>query len=442
MKSFLLALVFCVMFAASSAFAGNDEAGDDEATGDEAAGDETETGEAEPEPAPEPEPEPEPAPVYEHVHEHTAAEPRVVAAPPPKPVVGYKGGFFVSDPDGKFVIKFNGLMQAKLHVEGAFDALDQPGVAFSVPQARLKVSAKLFGRVKAAFQIDFGKGNVAIKDAYLSIAIDKQWLHVTAGQFKKPFSRQSLTSSSKLQIPVSALAEKHFAGDSRDVGLMIHNDFKKVDGFGYGFGVLNGSGSKGRLGGDVEVDPATGDGEITSGSVSNVPDVFGPMLTGRVGWSFGGVNGYDEVDPGGSGALGFSIGAGALVDLDLDDDDDGRTAAIVDWLFRVRSFSFLGAAYVGTEQDGAGFGDQAFDAFGVNLQAGYAIGGVVEPGVRWSRLFIPGDNNDEQQFAGIVNVYLHRHQLKWGTLVVVDIADDPLGAERTLSVVSQIQAAF
>ena len=417
-RSLPMMILFCCLFFAATALAGEQEA-DDEETAEQA-----------------------PTSQDEPAAETDEAATQVAPAPLPKPLVGYKGGFFLSAPDGKFVIKFNGLVQARLAVEGDFAALDTPEVAFSLPQARLKVSVKLFGRVKAAFQVGFGKGNVAIKDAWLSVAIDKRWLHVQVGQFKKPFTRQSLTSSSKLQFPLSALAEKHFAGDSRDVGVAIHNDFKKVEGLEYGFAVLNGSGSKGRLTGDVEVDPATGEGEVTSGRISNVPDVFGPTLTGRIGWNFGGVGGYDEVDPGGAGTLGFAVAAGALVDFDLDDDDDGRIAVALDWLFRVQNLSWLGAVYVGTDQDGDEFGDQAFDAFGLNLQLGYAIGGVVEPGVRWSRLFMPGENNDAQQFSGIVNVYLHKHQLRWGTLVNVDIEDDPMGATRTLTVVTQLQGAF
>jgi hypothetical protein len=449
----LLVLGLALPAAASAQGDGSDEAPADEAPADEAPADEAPADEApapdapvdgsvepapEPAPAPESQPDPEPSPGLEEPPppEWEADKPPL----PSKPVVGYAGGFFIEDQSGDFQLKFNGVVQFRLLLASDLAAPGEIEPAFYVPLARLKVSAKLWGKVKVAFQIDFGKGNVAIKDAYIDVALHP-WFHVKAGQFKKPFSRQSLTSAGKLQLLGGSVANDHFAGDSRDLGLMLHNGLGKAKGSEYALAIIDGSGSKGRLSGDVAVDPDTGEGSITSGRVSNVPATFHPTILGRIGWNDGGKV-FDEVDPGGSGQFAFGFGVTALLDLDADDDDDGRTAASVDYILRAGDFSHLGAFYVGTKQDGAEWTEQAFDAFGLHLQAGYVIKDVVEPAVRWSRLFVPGDDNDEQEFTGGVNVYIFKHKLKWGTLASVVIEDDPTGAVYSLEVISQLQAAF
>ena len=51
---------------------------------------------------------------------------------------------------------------------------------------------------KATIQVDLGKGAVNLKDAYADLVVGQ--VVVRLGQFKKPFSRQQLISSSRLAL--------------------------------------------------------------------------------------------------------------------------------------------------------------------------------------------------------------------------------------------------
>ena len=106
---------------------------------------------------------------------------------------------------------------------------------------------------KATIQVDLGKGAVNLKDAYADLVVGQ--VVVRLGQFKKPFSRQQLISSSRLALVDRAATDKAFKA-GRDLGLMIHNGNKGR--FEYALGAFNGHGDKGVLNGMRKFSNLTG----------------------------------------------------------------------------------------------------------------------------------------------------------------------------------------
>ncbi len=357
------------------------------------------------------------------------------------PTVGYNGGFFVGSPDGAFKLAINGRLQARL----VFESLDgdprENQSQFSLPRVRLKLSGHAFSeRIAFALEFDFGKGGVRLKDGYAEFKILDRWLFVEVGQFKRPFSRQQLSSSAKQQFVDRAITDAYFKG-GRDLGVMLHSHKMKAP-IEYAVGLFNGTGDKGLLSGDVVVDPYTGEGGIESGTVSNVPDLMDPMLVARLGWHTKDFDGYSESDTNHSD-FGFAIGGGVVLDFDADNDDDSAVRAEVDYALKFKGLSSSGAFYLATAQAGLEFSDQAWDAVGLHVQVGYAIKGVVEPMVRYARILPNGYYNDSQEIRGGFSVFFHGHNLKWSTDVGI-LTDGVAGLDDAVDVQvrSQVQLAF
>ena len=354
-------------------------------------------------------------------------------------IAGYDKGFFIRAPDAPYLLKLQGRLQARFAYEALEGADDE--MAFSIPRARLTAAGHVFTEALTwKLQLDFGKGSATLKDFYADYALVPKWLHLRAGQWKRPFSRQQITSSGKLELTDRAITDKFF-GAGRDIGVAIHNDYEHSPAFEYAFGVFNGTGEKPWFEGNVTVDPATGEGDVAHGGFTNVPDRFRPALVLRLGYNYGGIKGYSEADLEG-GPLRFAVGASGLADLDLDEDDASRIVGELDFLLKVSGFSVSGAAYVASKQAGGGFVDQSYAALGFHVQAGYVLSGFVEPVVRYAMTAPDGSDNDVQEILGGVSLYLFGHDVKWqiegGALL-----SESAGGDRTDGIVrTQLQLAF
>lgn len=361
------------------------------------------------------------------------------AAPEQEPLVGYKKGFFIQSQDGRFKLKIQGRVQARYTHEFLDEQDDR--MAFSIPRARLTLSGHAFTEnLTYKFQSDFGKGNVSLKDFYADYRFVPGWLHLRVGQYKRPFSRQQLTSSGQLEFVDRAITDRYF-GAGRDIGLAIHNDYEKSPAFEYALGVFNGTGDQSHLSGNVAVDLATGEGKIESGRFSNVPARLHPALVTRVGYNHGGIKGYREADLEG-GPLRFAIGGSGLMDLNADGDDSSGIEGEVDYIVKAHGFSTSGAAYVSSAQSGPGFSDQAFQAVGFHLQAGYVIADIIQPAVRYARIAPKGPDNDLQEILGGLSVYFHEHDVKWQTDGGALLSQVPGGGRTDFLVRSQLQLGF
>ena len=343
-----------------------------------------------------------------------SAAPKAASASATKNV-GYKKGFFIKSDDGLYTLKLNGRVQAR-HDATIAEGGDTES-AFLIPRARLKMGGTAFTKdLSYKFQIDFGKGEEALKDFYVDYKLVDTWLQVRAGQTKRPFSRQQLTSSGKQLLADRAITDKAF-GAGRDIGVMLHNGFGKKNAFEYAVGVFNGTGDKGTFSGSVN-----DEGEV-SGKFSNVPDMFNPMLVLRAGYNYGGLKRYSEGDFEG-GDLRFGIAASSQMNFDAENGTDGRIDLGVDASLKVSGFSFDTEFFLRSEQDQGttsegeeaasetSFGDQSITQMGIYAQAGYVIAERYLPVVRYERLMPEGDNNDTQVISAGFGAFIFKHNLK------------------------------
>ena len=112
----------------------------------------------------------------------------------------------VSIEDGTIVLR-----DANGHLELTLDARLQADVVFyvgrdapfgsgtSIRRARLGFESKIARTWEAAFDVDFADASVEIKDAWIGYAGMQNTL-IRAGQFKEPFSLQTLTSSKDIMF--------------------------------------------------------------------------------------------------------------------------------------------------------------------------------------------------------------------------------------------------
>ncbi|GAC1302383.1 MAG: hypothetical protein NVSMB24_06900 [Mucilaginibacter sp.] len=149
---------------------------------------------------------------------------------------------------GSRALQVSGLIQTR------YQGFEQTGVnnAFDLHRARLDVKGDIDDNWNYEVYTEFA-GTTKLLDAYTSYEIADA-LKFTAGQFKVPFSLESLVSDSQLEFidrsqVVEALAgrSKDVIGNQngRDIGIQINGSFVKVNDhylFDYTFGVFNGAG--------------------------------------------------------------------------------------------------------------------------------------------------------------------------------------------------------
>lgn len=145
-------------------------------------------------------------------------------------------------------LQISGLIQAR------YQAYQQSGInnSFDLHRARLDVKGTLTSNWSYEIYTEFA-GTTKLLDAYTTYRI-ADFLKFTAGQFKVPFSVESLTSDADLEFidrsqVVEALVArtKDVIGNQvgRDIGAQVSGSFLKVNReylFDYTFAVLNGAG--------------------------------------------------------------------------------------------------------------------------------------------------------------------------------------------------------
>jgi hypothetical protein len=191
----------------------------------------------------------------------------------------------------------------------------------------------------------------------------------------------------------------------------------------------------------VQVDPDTGQGSVTDGRFTNVPDRFRPTVVARLGYNHGGIKGYSEADLEGGGPR-FAVGASGLAELDSGGEGDSNVRAELDYALKLHGFSTTGAVYLATRSSGE-FGDQAFDAWGLHAQVGYVISGIFQPALRYALIDPTGEDNRMHKVLGGLSLYFIGHNLKWQIDGGARLHEDPLVGDLTDYVVrTQVQLAF
>ncbi|MBW2277895.1 MAG: hypothetical protein JRF63_10405 [Deltaproteobacteria bacterium] len=177
-----------------------------------------------------------------------------------EPRLGYDNGFFAHSVDGLFEIKLNAMIQPRFSFESQERAVatePEPGTpegdpldlgdetdrdhtyAFSIPRAQLKLGGHAFSEsVRFFFQTELGRGMPMLKDGWIDFGLVDGALHLKVGQFKRPFSRQWLTSATTQEFVERSITHSTF-DPGRDLGLMFHNRFLRSPRFEWALGVFN-----------------------------------------------------------------------------------------------------------------------------------------------------------------------------------------------------------
>jgi len=153
---------------------------------------------------------------------------------------GYKKGLYFKSKDGNWKMKFRMRGQFQASVVDPSDGITSTN--FSVARLRFKWHGNAF-RPWFLYAIQLGaRESVTLKDMYFDLAYNKS-AAPRVGQYKIPFGRQELTSSSTLQFVTRSIVNAEF-GYGRDRGLGING--VAGQNFAYGAGVFNGAGTNGR----------------------------------------------------------------------------------------------------------------------------------------------------------------------------------------------------
>lgn len=149
---------------------------------------------------------------------------------------------------GSRALQISGLLQTE------YEGFEQTSVnnTFLLHRARLDVKGDIDDNWNYEVYTEFA-GTTKLLDAYTTYKI-ADFLKFTAGQFKVPFSLESLVQDSQLEFIDRSQVVNALAGRStdvignqngRDIGIQMNGSFAKVDGrylFDYTLGVFNGAG--------------------------------------------------------------------------------------------------------------------------------------------------------------------------------------------------------
>ena len=158
--------------------------------------------------------------------------------------------------DGPVTIGLTGRIQPQFNTSSA----DSVGSTFEMRRARIGVELLIDGWIEGRAEWNFAHG-ARLEDGFVNLALDDRF-QLQAGQFKKPFSRLELTSSSRI-VPIERglrirgldqnaehyglLEDNAYVG--RDLGAQVHGALGPV---GYALGVFNGTDQNARDANDAK----------------------------------------------------------------------------------------------------------------------------------------------------------------------------------------------
>ncbi len=153
----------------------------------------------------------------------------------------YKKGLTFQAGD-KFKMRFRIRGQFRLTVDDPDGGLTSTN--FSVPRLRLKWDGFAF-KPWFLYTVQLNvNDDLDLRDMYFTVAYDDR-IMPRVGQWKVPFGRDELTSSSALQFINRSIVNDEF-GLGRDRGAALMGGFGPQGNFSYGAGVFNGDGRNGK----------------------------------------------------------------------------------------------------------------------------------------------------------------------------------------------------
>lgn len=328
--------------------------------------------------------------------------------------VGYDKGFFIKSGDGKYSLKITARVQpfyTGTFVEGqSVSGAGADRHAVELRRGRLTLEGNAHTKsLLYKLQTDFGRGFLTLKDFHFDVKLgEDMWLR--AGQWKRPFSRQQINSSGRLEITDRSITDRAF-GAGRDIGIALRNDYEKSVPVEWTFGVFNGSGDAARFTPTFDDDDV-----INGGSFSNVPRKFRPAFIGRVGLNSDGMKGYSEADLEG-GPMRWGAAASMWLEGDYDGGNNAQQKVELDYIVKVNGLSTTGGFYAMTSQTDAKVSDQELSHIGFHLQGGYMLTPKIQGAARFAMVdaqtdFEGGSVPDQQEISVGGNYYAFGHDAK------------------------------
>ena len=320
------------------------------------------------------------------------------------------------------------------------DGEDDEGLGFRVRRLRVTWDGNAFAPwMKYKVQYDFGRTG-ELKDMKLSFAKNKMFVP-TVGQYKVPFNREVLNSSSALQVVGRSIITDYFEYD-RDIGVGAYG----LLGGGklrYDLGLFQGEGTntKNDKGDTGMIWAARVQAAVIGGKAKKVKENFAKKPTLMIGAAVAGI----DVEDGSDGNIGIPSGERAL-------ENGTVTSLTADINYRDPRFNLTGE-YIGrwANPDEGGVGT-AYDQ-GFRVQGGFfVIPKKVEVASRYAMVMFDTDagvlgGNDLDNvwtFTQGLNYYLSgNHKWKIQLDYTFQREEDLAGAESDESMVrAQVQAYF
>ncbi len=327
---------------------------------------------------------------------------------------GYNKGFFISSEDGSFKLQHNAQLQfrhALSYIDD--DSVDDVRNGFEVRRMKLKLKGHIYDDwgfgVTGAFERSGGE--FLLEDAFVEREIADGFT-LKFGQFKAPFMREELVSSSAQLAVDRSLVNEEFNQDfTQGIELTYETDQFRVMGmFNDGFGGDNVA----ALAEDVDFGvTARAEVLVDSGDWGRFKDFTSPMDDEGFAALFGAAVHYQKAERG--------TGDGMFVDADGDgvDDDDPSDDEMDFFAFTCdASLEFGGAnlfgSFVYRDVDNTLSSDMS--PYGFTIQGGVYVTEDVELFGRYEF----GDYDvssveDLSVFTAGVNYYMHGHNAKWTT---------------------------
>jgi Phosphate-selective porin O and P len=353
-----------------------------------------------------------------------AAPPAEPPAPPEKPKekggkplsVAYDKGISISSEDGGFKTRIGIRGQFRFEASRPLEDGSTFSNRLAMQRSRLNFEGNFFGEDNK-YKLDLGlndRGSFGyVRELYIDRKVGPAYLR--AGQWKRPFNRQEITSDFASQFNERANTAD-FVGGGRDLGVGIHNDYEKSpEGIEWVVGVFNGfAGGTDRPVINTRCTPGDTSISCTTPAPTNVPSDWGPSIFARVGWNSKDMKGYSEADLEGGG-LRYAVGLGYKVDLaDFDQGSQESTADNMshglqaDAMVKVSGFSLHLGGYMLKVKS-------ADPKYGALAQAGmFVIPKKAEVVARFAIVPFSGDR-DQLEVRGAFNYYFEGHRFKWAT---------------------------
>ncbi len=145
-------------------------------------------------------------------------------------IAGWSDHFFLASPDGRFKLQMEGQLQFRF-VWNYHDRPDRYIYGFENTRTKLVFRGHVFNRdltylVRGRF--DRNAGGFGLDDAWVRYLLNNEW-SVRAGQFKLPFAREELVSSTRqLAVERSLINESLNLGRSQGVELTYANHTSRL----------------------------------------------------------------------------------------------------------------------------------------------------------------------------------------------------------------------